>query len=300
VGLLNRIIAHLLPYVPRGIVGRFSRHYIAGEQLDDAVRTVTTLMQQGACATIDVLGEEVGSVEDTRRAVATYRQVLEVIQRQGLDATISLKPTQMGLKIDPQLCHDNILALVQDAAGRGNTVTIDMEDHGCTGDTLQIYRRLRERHDNVGTVLQAYHRRTMADIRDLLPLSPQLRICKGIYVEPRSIAYKDPAIVRASFSHSVDRLLSGGAYVGIATHDERLVFEALKTIDRLGLSPAQYEFQMLLGVEPWLRQSILDQGHRMRVYVPFGSDWFAYSVRRLKENPAVVGHILRQMWRRRA
>jgi len=297
--LFNRIVARLLPLAPRAMVRYFSRHYIAGEQLSDAVRVVRELMDQGACATIDVLGEEVTTVAQTRAAVSTYHEVLEAIRRDRLDANISLKPTHMGLKIDPDLCHDNIASLAEVAAEMGCLVRLDMEDHSCTDATLQVYRRLRERFDNVGTVLQAYQRRTIADINGLMDLKPSLRICKGIYVEPRAVAYKDPEIVRQSFSYAVEKLLSGGSHVGIATHDERLVFDALRTVDRLGLGRGDYEFQMLLGVEEELRRTIIAQGHRLRVYVPFGREWLAYSIRRLKENPAIVGHVLRQMWRRR-
>jgi proline dehydrogenase len=296
---LNRIIAALLPYAPRALVRRLSRHYIAGERLEDAVRTVRALMDQGACATIDVLGEEVVSKEQTRRAVATYREVLGAIRREGLEANISLKPTHLGLKLDPELCLANIRELVEEAERIGSFVRIDMEDASCTDATLAIYRRLRQRHENVGTVLQAYHRRTIADVNALLPLAPNLRICKGIYDEPRRVAYRDPEVIRASFTHAVERLLERGCYVAVATHDERLVFEALRTIDRLGIDHGRYELQMLLGVEEELRRIVIEQGHRLRVYVPFGHEWRAYALRRLRENPTLVGHLLRQMWRRR-
>ena len=296
-GWMNKLISLTLPFVPKPIVGVFSRPYIAGEHMSDAVRVVRELMAEGACATIDVLGEEVKDKEKARNALANYMRVLDVIQEEKLDANISIKLTQLGLKIDKEFCFENIRTLVEAAKNHGNFVRIDMEDSSCTTDTLEIYRRLREEFDNVGTVLQAYLRRTIQDINDLLPLKPNLRLCKGIYVEPREIAYKDKVIINKNYAYALEKLLTGGAsYVGIATHDEKLVWEALRIIDQFHIDKSRFEFQMLLGVDPQLRRIIINSGYKLRVYVPFGTEWFAYSTRRLKENPNIVGYILHNLW----
>jgi len=296
-GWMNKLISLTLPFVPKPIVGIFSRPYIAGEHMSDAVRVVRELMAEGACATIDVLGEEVKNKEKARNALANYMRVLDVIQEEKLDANISIKLTQLGLKIDKEFCFENIRTLVEAAKNHGNFVRIDMEDSSCTTDTLEIYRRLREEFDNVGTVLQAYLRRTIQDINDLLPLKPNLRLCKGIYVEPREIAYKDKVIINKNYAYALEKLLTGGAsYVGIATHDEKLVWEALRIIDQFNIDKSRFEFQMLLGVDPQLRRIIINSGYKLRVYVPFGTEWFAYSTRRLKENPNIVGYVLHNLW----
>ncbi len=294
-GLFNKLISICLPIFPRPIVGFFSRPYIAGDRLSDAVRVVKDLMAEGACATIDVLGEAVTDKSRALAALDNYIGVLQAIKEENLDANISIKLTQLGLKIDKEFCYQNVLRLVQEAVKYRNFVRIDMEDSTCTTATLDIYRRLRREYTNVGTVLQAYLRRTIQDINDLLPLKPNLRICKGIYIEPREIAFKDKFIINRNFTYALEKLLGSGCYVGIATHDEKLVWEALRIIDQLQLKKNQFEFQMLLGVDPQLRRIIIHSGYKLRVYVPFGTEWFAYSTRRLKENPHIVGYILQNL-----
>lgn len=289
----NKIIAHTLPYVPRQIVGYFSKHYIAGEKMEDAIRLVKELNSQGMCATIDVLGEEVTLKEQSLEARKMYQNVMEAIHREKLDANISVKPTHMGLKIDKEFCYQNIRTLVAQAKKMNNFVRIDMEDATCTDDTLDIYLRLKKDFDNVGTVIQAYLRRTITDINKLIPHTPNLRYCKGIYSESREIAYKEKAIINRNFEYGLEKLLKSKSFTGIATHDEEIVWYGLKLIDQLQLKKDAYEFQMLLGVDNELRRILVDAGHRLRVYVPFGKEWFAYSVRRLKENPAIAGHVTR-------
>ncbi|RMG65198.1 MAG: proline dehydrogenase [Calditrichaeota bacterium] len=292
---LNKLISYTLPFIPKSVMRLFARMYIAGEHLSDAVRVVRELMAQGACATIDVLGEEVTNKEQALQAVDAYLEVLQTIHQEKLDASISLKPTHMGLKIDREFCYRNIERLVQEAARYNNFVRIDMEDSSCTDDTIDMYLRLKKDYDNVGTVIQAYLRRTISDVNRLIPEKANLRLCKGIYQEPRDIAYKDRFIIRENYAYCLEKLLSNGCYVGIATHDEHLVWEALRLIDQYGLTPQQYEFQMLLGVDEQLRRIIIREGHRMRVYVPFGEEWRAYSIRRLKENPHIIGQVMRNV-----
>lgn len=296
---VNRGIAQTLPFVPKPIVKYFSAPYISGEKLEDAVRVVKKLNSLGACATIDVLGEHVTRREESQGYARQYLQVLDTIREENLDANISMKPTQMGLKLDRDFCLETMRSVAEHAAKIGSFVRIDMEDITCTDDTLWIYRQLKDRYP-VGTVLQAYLRRTDADLDSLIPLGANIRLCKGIYVEPHRAAYKDRLIIQANYLHLLERLLEAGCYVGIATHDELLVWGALRLIRRLGLPRDRYEFQMLLGVQEALRDIIFEGGHRLRVYVPFGRQWFAYSVRRLKENPQIAGYVLKSLFASRS
>ena len=295
--VLNRALATALPVVPKPIVRHFSRPYIAGETVDEMVATVKALNADGFLATVDILGEFAKSVERAEAAGEQYLRVMDEMVARGLKAKISVKLTQMGLLLDKERCYSIMERIVEKADGQNSFVRIDMEDSPTTSDTLSIYDRLRRRFGaRVGPVIQAYLRRSLDDVRDLASHKANVRICKGIYIEPRAIAYKDPEIINRNFELLVERLLTAGSYVGIATHDERLVWSAFDIIDRLGCSPEQYEFQMLLGVDEELRKIIRDAGHRLRVYVPFGAKWHAYSVRRLRENPAIVGHVLRNVF----
>jgi proline dehydrogenase len=294
--LFDSLVIHGMPFVPKPIVGRVAKRYVAGETVDSAAATLRAMNDEGAMGTADVLGEEVRERTKTLVAVDQYLELLDRISRDSLDANVSVKPTMLGLKIDQQLCVDNVSTIVARAAELDNFVRIDMEDHTCTEQTLALYRSVHERFPgSVGVVLQAYLHRTIDDIANLLPLQPNIRICKGIYREPRAIAWKDFDTIRQNFIYGLEKLLEGGAYVGIATHDPYLVWAGLTLVDRLGLEPHQYEFQMLLGVDPELRRIILGMGHRLRVYVPYGRDWYPYSVRRLRENPSVAHHVIRAM-----
>ena len=288
--LLDRAIVKLLPAVPKPVVQRISSRYIAGPEVRDATRVVRQLNAGGKMATVDVLGEEVCDAEATRRFVDEYGDVLAEIERTGLDSTVSVKPTALGLNLDLDLCRENLTAVVANAAARGNFVRIDMEDSSTTSDTLRLYRELREAgHDNVGFVLQAYMRRSVADIHALADLQPNVRLCKGIYVEPPEVAFTDFDAVRANFVRALDELLGVGAYVGIATHDEWLIQRGLERV--AGLGREDYEFQMLLGVREHRADELVATGHRLRIYVPFGREWYGYSLRRLQENPKVAGYI---------
>lgn len=293
--VFDNLVKHGMPLVPKFIVGKVASRYVAGDSLDHATCTISELNAEGAMATVDVLGEEVTEPTRARQAVDQYIGVIEAIADLSLDANISIKPTMLGLKIGDRLCFDNVCAIARRAAEFSNFVRIDMEDSSCTDATLRLYRSVREELENVGVVLQSYMRRTTADVNDLLPLTPNIRICKGIYRESRSIAWQDPDIIRSNFVYNMEKLMISGGYVGIATHDPKLVMAGMHAVDRLGLEAHQYEFQMLLGVDPELRRIILDGGHRLRVYVPFGVDWYPYSIRRLRENPTVARHVMRAM-----
>jgi proline dehydrogenase len=290
VSVLDKAIVRVMPAVPKPVVRRISARYIAGTELEDACRVVRNLNTAGKMATIDVLGEEITIPDEARTIARTYREVFDKISEQGLDANVSIKLTALGLKLDYSLCRENVEGVL--AAAGGNFVRIDMEDSSTTDDTLRLYRELREAgHDNVGIVLQACLRRTHDDIRALADLGLNVRLCKGIYVEPPEIAYQGFQEVRESFVTAFDLLLDAGAYVGIATHDDWLLAEAQRALHARRLEPAQYEFQMLLGVRPAIGDTLVREGHRLRIYVPFGRQWYAYSMRRLQENPRLAGHI---------
>lgn len=290
--LLDRAIVRFLPAVPKPVVQKLSSHYIAGSELADACRVVRELNDDRRLATIDVLGEEIHNADEARAIVAEYRRVFETIEREGLDSNVSVKPTALGLTLDYELARQNLEAVVRHAAESGNFVRIDMEDSTTTDATLRIYRELRRAGlDNVGVVLQASLRRTVDDVLSLADLKPSVRLCKGIYVEPPTIQFRDYEAVRASFVKALDTLLQTGAYVGIATHDEYLLDEGRRLVVEHGLRREQYEFQMLLGVRPRLGDGVVQQGHRLRIYVPFGQQWYAYSLRRLQENPKIAGYI---------
>jgi proline dehydrogenase len=294
VTLLDRAIVRLLPAVPKPVVQLFSARYIAGATLADAVRVVKRLNAEGMMATIDVLGEDVTNPDEAQVIVQAYLDVLDTIAEEGLDSNISVKPTALGLDLATELCHDNLEILIRRAQTYGNFVRIDMEDSATTDDTLRIYRQLREEgHENVGVVLQAYLRRTLDDVRALADLRPNVRLCKGIYVEPPSIAFTDDDSVRANFLRCLDALFNARAYVGIATHDEWLIRESLRRVEERKLGSDEYEFQMLLGVREARATELVREGHRLRVYVPFGEHWYQYSLRRLQENPAMAGTVAR-------
>ncbi len=295
--LFDQMVVYGMPLIPKFIVGKVARRYVAGERREDALRAVRELMEEGAMATIDVLGEEVSERAKAEAAVEEYLRLYEMIEIEGLDANVSVKPTLLGLKIDEDFCSSNIERIVELSHSKNNFVRIDMEDCTTTTATLGIYRKMLERFgtEHVGVVLQAYMRRTVPDISDLLDLRPNIRLCKGIYRESRAVAWKDFDTIRSNFIYALKKLLRGGAYVGIATHDPHLVWAGMAAVDELGLEPDAYEFQMLYGVDPPLRRLILDAGHRLRVYVPYGRDWYPYSTRRLRENPTVARHVVKAM-----
>jgi proline dehydrogenase len=292
---IDSAIVRILPAVPRPIVRRLSSPYIAGSKLDDAVRVVRRLNAEGKMATIDVLGEEVATPTEATGMRSAYHRVLERIEEEGLDSNVSVKLTGLGLELDEELARLNLEAVVADAKARGNFVRIDMEDSGTTDATLRVYRELVAGGlTNVGVVLQAYLRRTVGDVPGLA----NVRLCKGIYVEPLALAFHDPDEIRGSFLAALDALLDEGSYVGIATHDEQLIAESLKRIAARGLRPDQVEFQMLLGVRASRGNELVRAGHRLRVYVPFGTHWYEYSLRRLQENPKLAGYVATDVLRR--
>jgi proline dehydrogenase len=295
--LMDRVIARTLPAVPKPIVRRVANRYIAGETTDEALGLVSRLNGRGFRATLDILGEHITQMEQAQRAADGYLNLLGEISKKNVESTVSIKLTQLGLKLDTTKCFDFIHNVVQRAKELNNFVRIDMEDSSCTTDTLRIYRELRRDFSNVGVVVQAYLRRTMDDVCALQDLRPNYRLCKGVYVEPREISFRDMRVINRNYTTLLDAMLRSGSYVGIATHDELMVWEAFRIIRELKLPTTAYEFQMLLGVDEQLQNVIHNAGHPVRIYIPFGRDWYAYSVRRLRENPRLAGYVFRAMFK---
>lgn len=295
--LFNQLVAGALPLVPKPIVRKVSSRYIAGATVADAVRVVRNLNQQGAMATIDVLGEYIKDMEEARKNTEDQLEVLSAIQNEKLQGNLSIKLTSLGLGLDDAACEANVRRILDHAKAHGNTfVRFDMENVPYTDRTIALYLKFRKEY-NCGIVLQAYLHRTQDDIKRILADGPSnFRLCKGIYVEEPEHAIKDYEGIRKNYVACLDLMISGGAYVGIATHDSYLVDESKKLIAKYKLDKQAYEFQMLLGVRDELRKRILSEGHRLRVYVPFGADWYGYSIRRLKENPSMAGHIMKAIF----
>lgn len=282
--------------MPKAIVGIFSKRYIAGETLGEAIEMVKSLNAKGIYATIDVLGESIKNKDEAAVAKKKALQVLDSIYQNKLMANLSVKPTQMGLSIDEDFAFEQITELIEKAKQIDNFVRIDMEDSPYTDATFKLYKRLRENYDNTGVVVQAYLKRTYDDVVVLNKLGTNYRVCKGIYIESPNIAYKDKQVIRDNYLKVLETVLKSGNYVGIATHDEYLINNAYKLIKDFNVPKDKYEFQMLLGVREDLRDRINKEGHKIRVYVPFGKDWYPYSLRRLKENPQMAGYIFKSLF----
>jgi proline dehydrogenase len=297
-GALDRVVAASLPLAPKALVSLFAKPYVAGETLEDQLRVMRELNAQGFMVASGILGEFVTRREESEQAVRDYQACLDAIAAQKLDSNIHTKPTHLGLKLDREFCYQNMRRILEHARGHGNFMRMDMEDSPCIDETLEVYYRLREEFDNVGVVIQARMRRSLADVRKLAAAKANVRLCKGVYLEPREIAYTEFRLIQENYKMLLEELLSAGCYVGIATHDELLIWDACRLIDRLGLKPNRYEFQMLHGVEPGLRKIVRSQGHRLRVAVPFGPNWYPYSIRRLRKNPAIAGYVLKAIFKK--
>jgi proline dehydrogenase len=291
-GMLDRALVRAVPVVPKAVVQPLSRRYIAGPRLADALDTIHALGGAGRSATVDVLGEQLTTRAQVDALMDEYRRALDVFASHRVDATLSVKLTGLGLTFDPHLCAGTVRTLVAAADERSLVVELDMEDSTTTTATIDVYRSLRQQgFDNVVIALQAYLRRTLDDLRALVPLAPKVRLVKGIWIEPASVAYTDYETIRANYARLLDELFGKGAFVAIASHDEWIHWRALEAIDRHGLGPGAYEFQMLLGVREHLGDALVADGHRVRVYVPYGADWHAYSVRRFQENPRLARYV---------
>jgi proline dehydrogenase len=302
--MFNKMIATLLPYMPKKLVWIFSREYIAGQTLEEAIVNAKKLNSEGILTTIDVLGEFITTLQEAEANKEEYLQVIDEAERAGVNGNYSLKPTFFGLLLDKEIAYRHIREVAARAASYGNFVRIDMEDSPCTDMEIELYRKLKEEFPaSIGLVVQAYLKRTLQDIKDLADINGSenpvnLRVCKGIYVEPDSIAYKKYEEINSHFIDDIEHMFQEKMYPAIATHDLPIVEGAYRLIDKYNVSGDKYEFQMLYGVTPALRKSIMDKGHHMRVYVPFGRQWFGYSTRRLKENPKMAGVIIKALFKK--
>lgn len=298
----NRMVASILPLMPKSLVWIFSKRYIAGKTIEEAIGVSQKLNEENCMVTVDLLGEFITKIKQAEANKNQYLEIIDAIEKNKIDGNYSLKPTMFGLLIDKEVCYKYIREIVAKAAEHNNFVRIDMEDSQCVDREIEIFRRLKKEFPkNVGLVLQAYLRRTKDDINKLSDIHTKeqpinFRLCKGIYVESEKIAYKKYEVINQHFLEDLELMFEKGMYPGIATHDTPLVEGAYKLIEKYKVPNDKYEFQMLYGVTPHLRQSIINNGHRMRIYVPFGKDWFAYSTRRLKENPKMASEIIKALF----
>ncbi len=292
----------MLPYLPKKLIWVFSKRYIAGETVNDAIRVARDLNHKGVKVTLDILGEFIKTLEEAEKNKQEYLSLIDIIQKEKIDGNYSVKPTMFGLLIDKEVCYQHLREIVAKAASYNSFIRIDMEDSSCTDLEIELYRRLKSEYPkNVGLVVQAYLKRTLDDLKKLLDLNSKeipmnYRLCKGIYVEPAEIAFKKYEEVNQHYLEDLEFMFQNGIYACIATHDKPLVEGAYKLIEKYKVPSNMLEFQMLYGVTPELRDSIVGKGYTMRVYVPFGKQWFGYSTRRLKENPKMTSHIIKALF----
>lgn len=300
--MLNKLIAAMLPYFPKKFIWLFSKSYISGETIDDAMRVSKDLNSKNIKVTLDVLGEFISTPEEAEANKKEYLDTIDHTYKSGVDGNFSVKPTFFGLLFDQETCYRHIREIVAKAASYNGFIRIDMEDSSCTDPELKLFRRLKaEFPGNVGIVIQAYLKRTIDDIKALSDLNSaeyplSFRLCKGIYIEPEEISFKKYEEIDMHYLEDLEYMLKNKIHVGIATHDKPLVEGAYKLLEKYSVPKNMYEFQMLYGVTPGLRETIVDKGHSMRVYVPFGKQWFGYSTRRLKENPKMASHIIKAIF----
>lgn len=300
--MINKLISQILPHMPEKLVWQFSKQYIAGKTTQQALDASLALNRNNTLVTLDILGEFIENMDQAKDNRDQYIDLINTMEATEVQGNYSIKPTMFGLLLDKQTCSDHMRDIVAAAAAHGNFVRIDMENSPTVDDTIAIFRRIKaEFPKNVGLVLQAYLKRTRSDIEAMLDLKSDeadlnFRLCKGIYVEPPSIAYKKYEEINAHYLEDLEFMFENGIYPGIATHDKPLIEGALNLIRKYDIPKDRYEFQMLYGVTPKQRQSLAEDGHKVRVYVPFGEHWFGYSTRRLKENPAMVTHIVKALF----
>lgn len=292
----------MLPHMPKGLIWQFSKRYIAGETMESGIAAARQLNDEGVEVTMDLLGEFITNLEQAEENKLAYIEIIDRFTREKVKGNFSLKPSMFGLLLDEKVCFKHVRDIVQKAKECNSFVRIDMEDSQCVDAEIDMYKKLKtEFSGHVGLVLQAYLRRTLNDLTDLerMPMNghPQnFRLCKGIYVEPATIAYKEYQAVRDHYLEDLEYMMKNNMFAAIATHDKYLVENAMALLEKYQVPKDRYEFQMLLGVTPELRRSIVAKGHRMRVYVPFGKEWFGYSTRRLKENPKMASHIIKALF----
>jgi proline dehydrogenase len=301
VRFLNSAIIKLVELFPKSFIYLFASRYIAGEKLEDAVKLVRDLNSRNILATMDVLGEDTTNVEEANAAVEEALRVLETINAEKLKSTLSIKLTQIGLKLSYDLCLQNMKRILNKAKEFNNYIEIDMEDSSCTVDTINIFKDLRKEYSNCGMVMQAYLRKGEMYLNDALEYlrGSSVRLCKGIYNEPPEIAFKGKQEIRENYLKLLEFLFRENIYVGIATHDIKLINSAKELIKKYSKTNDDFEFQMLLGVKVDLRDKLVAEGYKVRIYVPYGTHWYKYSIRRMKENPELPIAIIKNIFAKR-
>ena len=297
--IINTLVARAIPLIPRGVIQKVSRRYIAGATLAEAVSRIQQLNAQGFCVTVDVWGEAVVNWQQVNDFADEYNLVLQAIGKQQLDAGVSIKPSALGLLLDVSVCEDMLERLLEVAKVHNSGVCLDMEDLNCTQKEIELFERVKPRHAHLALAVQAYLKRTDEDLERLVLCKGPLRMCKGIYLEDKSClvedALKDRRAINSHFLRHVQRCFDTDTFVGIATHDAALIEQVIALIQRCEVDRSVFEFQMLLGVCEPLRDKLRDMGFVVRIYVPYGKDWYGYSTRRMKENPRIAGYVLRAM-----
>ena len=297
--MLNTLAVRAIPWIPRAVIQRISRRYIAGSTLHAALQRAAQLNAQGFPVSLGILGESAPDLARAQAAADACQELLGAIAERGLQAHVAVKPTALGLLLDAPACERLIGGVLDGAVRHGGAVCLDMEDVRCTDQEIELFKRLRERSDRIGLALQAYLPRTYQDIEPLVRSASTLRICKGIYAEDPAhlvpIARSDRNAINEHFLRHVVRCFEAGSFVGIATHDAALIEQIVEEVRRRHVEPARFEFQMLLGVCEPLRDRLRAMGFSVRIYVPFGQDWHGYSTRRMKENPRIAGYVARAL-----
>ena len=291
--VFDRLAIASLPLIPRPIMRRLASRYIAGERLEDALAKLAQLRDEGCGGIVDLLGEDVLDEPQARAVLASYLAIGRAVHERSLDAYVSVKPTHLGLRISTQLAQELYTELATELKELGLFLRVEMEDHTTTDDTLAVFARLRADFDNVGIVLQSRLKRTLADVRALPRARVNVRMVKGIYIEPAEIAHTEPEPIRAAYLDALRALWQRGDFVSLATHDDGLAERAFAIARELKKGVKDYELAVLLGVREPLRRAWRDAGHPVRVYVPFGPEWRPYSQRRLRKNPQIFRHVLR-------
>jgi len=281
-----------------GLLTLMARRFVAGKTADTAVRAVRKLNEQKICTTLDILGEDVTDRDEATRAADAYIALLERIAQEGVDSNVSVKLTMMGLEIDKALCLDNVRRVVAAAARLGNFVRVDMEGSNVTQATLDVVHAVFAGSPNIGAVIQSYLYRSEDDVKALSAAGIRTRLCKGAYKEPKKVAFQDKRDVNANYSKLMRMLLENGPYPAIATHDTKLINECKRLVAQNGMSMDQFEFQMLYGIRSALQRTLAAEGYRVRCYVPFGTHWLPYFMRRLRERRENVLFVLKNLFRR--
>lgn len=298
--LINSALSAILPLFPRWMSKPFAKPYVAGETIDEAIQRIKILNEKGFAVTTDILGEHVKTHEEAENVTHSYIDLLQAIKEENLDCHISIKPTHLGLDVGYSVVRDNLFRLLETAKTTGSFVRIDMEDSPYTDASIKLYLEAKLRFENVGQVIQAYLRRSQDDISRLTNENLNVRICKGIYREPETIAYQDSQSIQKQFVELVAQVVDGGGYPAIATHDISII-DAIETwLVENNISPDRFEFQVLYGVPmDGKLEALLEKGYTVRKYVPFGKNWYDYSIRRLKENPKIITYVMKNIFKKK-